>query len=133
MELNKLFVKLDDRLISEMYCVYLELDRNNSCDDVNQVFDMELKQELIDDNAEEKDLTKFSSNDKYFTFLNDQNGTVISSNNLYSLLNHKEIFIVFVLEHADLILERIFKAKKEGQQFNNKDLNKFVKLCLGHF
>lgn len=99
--------KLNNDLIDFIYLIYLNKIGSNACDNVNQIYGMELKQELIDDNTEEKDLSKFNSKDKYFVFLNDQANHIVSDNNLYSLLNDKDGFIQFILNYKDLILKEL--------------------------
>ena len=75
---------------------------------------MELKQELIDDNTEGKDLSKFNAKDKYFVFVNDQENHVVSGNNLYSLLNDKYDFILFILDYKDLIFKELNNMVLQG-------------------
>ena len=75
---------------------------------------MELKQELIYDNTEEKDLSKFNAKDKYFVFVNDQENHIISGNNLYSLLNNKDDFIQFILDYKDLIFKELKSLVSQG-------------------
>lgn len=99
--------KLNNDLIDFIYLIYLNKIGSNACDNVNQIYGMELKQDLIDDNTEEKDLSKFNAKDKYFVFLNDQENHVVSGNNLYSLLNDKDDFLQFILNYKDLILKEL--------------------------
>lgn len=99
--------KLNNDLIDFIYLIYLNKIGSNACDNVNQIYGMELKQDLIDDNTEEKDLIKFNSKDKYFVFLNDKANHIVSGNNLYSLLNNKDDFIQFILNYKDLILKEL--------------------------
>ena len=106
--------KLNNDLIDFIYLIWLNKIGSNACDNVNQIYDMELKQELIDDNTEEKDLSKFNSKDKYFVFLNDQANHIVSGNNLYSLLNNKDDFIQFILDYKDLIFEELINMIVQG-------------------
>ena len=99
--------KLNNDLIDFIYLTYLNKIGSNACDNVNQIYGMELKQDLIDDNTEEKDLSKFNAKDKYFVFLNDQENHIVSGNNLYSLLNNKDDFIQFILDYKDLIFKEL--------------------------
>ena len=106
--------KLNNDLIDFIYFIWLNKIGSNACDNVNQIYDMELKQELIDDNTEEKDLSKFNSKDKYFVFLNDQENRIVSGNNLYSLLNDKDDFIQFILDYKDLIFKELKSMILQG-------------------
>ena len=122
--------KLNNDLIDFIYLIYLNKIGSNACDNVNQIYGMELKQDLIDDNTEEKDLSKFNSKDKYFVFLNDQGNHVVSGNNLYSLLNDKDDFIQFILDYKDLILKELKGMILQGYLLNlSKDIAK-LKLLL---
>ena len=105
---------LNNDLIDFIYLIWLNKIGSNACDNVNQIYDMELKQDLIDDNTEEKDLSKFNAKDKYFVFLNDQENHVVSGNNLYSLLNDKDDFIQFILDYKDLILKELKSMILQG-------------------
>ena len=106
--------KLNNNLIDFIYLIYLNKSGSNACDNMNQIYDMELKQELIDDNTEEKDLSKFNAKDKYFVFLNDQENHIVSGNNLYSLLNNKDDFIQFILDYKDLIFKELKSMILQG-------------------
>ena len=122
--------KLNNDLIDFIYLIYLNKIGSNACDNVNQIYDMELKQELIDDNTEEKDLSKFNAKDKYFVFLNDQENHIVSGNNLYSLLNDKDDFIQFILDYKDLIFKELKNLTLQGYLLNlSKDITK-LKLLL---
>ena len=122
--------KLNNDLVDFIYLIYLNKIGSNACDNVNQIYGMELKQDLIDDNTEEKDLSKFNSKDKYFVFLNDQENHVASGNNLYSLLNDKDDFIQFILDYKDLILKELKGMILQGYLLNlSKDIAK-LKLLL---
>ena len=106
--------KLNNDLIDFIYLIWLNKIGSNACDNVNQTYGMELKQELIDDNTEEKDLSKFNAKDKYFVFLNDQENHIVSGNNLYALLNDKDDFIQFILDYKDLILNELNNMVLQG-------------------
>ena len=122
--------KLNNDLIDFIYLIWLNKIGSNACDNVNQIYDMELKQELIDDNTEEKDLSKFNAKDKYFVFLNDQENYIVSGNNLYSLLNDKDDFIQFILDYKDLIFKELKSMILQGYLLNlSKDIAK-LKLLL---
>ena len=122
--------KLNNDLIDFIYLIYLNKIGSNACDNVNQIYGMELKQELIDDNTEEKDLSKFNSKDKYFVFLNDQGNRIVSGNNLYSLLNDKDGFIQFILDYKDLLFKELKGMILQGYLLNlSKDIAK-LKLLL---
>lgn len=106
--------KLNNDLIDFIYLIYLNKIGSNACDNVNQIYGMELKQDLIDDNTEEKDLSKFNAKDKYFVFLNDQENHIASGNILYDLLNDKDDFIQFILDYKDLIFKELKSMILQG-------------------